>query len=167
MPFVTFADWLEDVIDEGRFRAFLSKSLVRGSVPDADLRALPDAACPQEGYAPLSPADLESLVAPIALYPDELVAQVLGAATYPEQITEAHDWLQWNSGLQGQALMWGDPRSTINNETHVSVKCVSPSKNSLQEQARRWRRWWRRERHTRRSSRWPTWRAPIIRSLTI
>lgn len=66
---------------------------------------LPDAACPQEGYAPLSPADLESLVAPIALYPDEFVAQVLGTATYPEQITEAHDWLQWNSGLQGQALM--------------------------------------------------------------
>jgi Protein of unknown function (DUF3300) len=92
---------------------------------------LPEAARRQEGYAPLSPADLESLVAPIALYPDELVAQVSGAATYPEQITEAHDWLQWNSGLQGQALMWGDPRSTINNETHVPVKSVSPSKNSL------------------------------------
>ena len=45
---------------------------------------LPGAVCPQEGYAPLSPADLESLVAPIALYPDELVAQDLGAATYPE-----------------------------------------------------------------------------------
>lgn len=126
-------------------------------MPDADLRELPDTACPQEGYAPLSSADLESLVAPIALYPDELVAQVLGAAGYPEQITEAHDWLQWNSGLQGQALMWGDPRSTINHETHVSVKCVSPSKNSLQEQARRWRRWWRRERQTRRSSGRPTW----------
>jgi hypothetical protein len=62
----------------------------------------PGAACPQEGYAPLSPADLESLVAPIALYPDELIALVLGAATYPEQITEAHDRLQWNRGCRGK-----------------------------------------------------------------
>ena len=66
---------------------------------------MPEGAWPQEDFAPFSAADLDSLVAPIALYPDELVAQVLGAATYPDQITEAYDWLQSNSGLQGQALM--------------------------------------------------------------
>ena len=37
---------------------------------------------PQEEYAPLGPEELDGLVAPIALYPDALVAQVLGAATF-------------------------------------------------------------------------------------
>jgi hypothetical protein len=37
----------------------------------------------QEEYAPLGPEELDGLVAPIALYPDALVAQVLGAATFP------------------------------------------------------------------------------------
>jgi len=36
--------------------------------------------------APLSTQDLDSLVAPIALYPDALVAQILSAATYPDQV---------------------------------------------------------------------------------
>lgn len=102
MPFVTFADWLEDVIDEGRFRAFLSKSLARGSVPDADLRALPDAACPQEGYAPLSPADLESLVAPIALYPDELVAQVWARRRIPSKSRKHTTGYSGTAGCKGK-----------------------------------------------------------------
>ncbi|HEY2647369.1 MAG TPA: DUF3300 domain-containing protein, partial [Candidatus Acidoferrales bacterium] len=41
----------------------------------------------------------------IALYPDALVAQVLGAATYPDEVTAADSWLKQNSGLQGQGLM--------------------------------------------------------------
>jgi hypothetical protein len=39
--------------------------------------------------APLTPAQLQQLVAPIALYPDALVAQILAAATYPAQVVEA------------------------------------------------------------------------------
>lgn len=42
-----------------------------------------------ELYAQPSPADLDGLVAPIALYPDSLLAQVLGAATYPDQVVAA------------------------------------------------------------------------------
>ena len=38
-------------------------------------------------------ADLQQLVAPIALYPDELVAQILAASTYPTQVVEADRWL--------------------------------------------------------------------------
>lgn len=49
-----------------------------------------------------TPADLQQLVAPIALYPDELVAQILAASTYPTQIVEADRWLQQNSSLQGE-----------------------------------------------------------------
>src|SRR6516164_1444439 len=49
--------------------------------------------------------ELYQLVAPIALFPDNLVAQVLAASTYPDQVTAAHTWLQQNSNLKGDQLM--------------------------------------------------------------
>jgi uncharacterized membrane protein YgcG len=52
----------------------------------------------------LTPEQLQELVAPIALYPDALVAQILAAASYPTQIVEAERFLQQNPNLQGQAL---------------------------------------------------------------
>ena len=48
--------------------------------------------------------ELQSLVAPIALYPDALVAQILSAATFPDQIAVANYWLQQNKNLTGTAL---------------------------------------------------------------
>lgn len=53
---------------------------------------------------PASTADIQQLVAPIALYPDELVAQILAASTYPTQIVEADRWLEQHSGLQDEQL---------------------------------------------------------------
>jgi uncharacterized membrane protein YgcG len=47
---------------------------------------------------------LDQLVAPIALYPDSLVAQILAAATYPTEVVEAERWMQQHSDLKGQAL---------------------------------------------------------------
>ena len=55
--------------------------------------------------APLSAEELQQLVAPIALYPDSLVAQILGAATFPDQVAAAASWLQQNSYLTGATLM--------------------------------------------------------------
>ena len=49
--------------------------------------------------------ELQSLVAPIALYPDSLVAQILNAATFPDQIAVANYWLEQNKSLTGSALM--------------------------------------------------------------
>jgi hypothetical protein len=54
---------------------------------------------------PLSAHELQQLAAPIALYPDALVAQILGAATFPDQVAAAADWLQHNKDLTGQTLM--------------------------------------------------------------
>jgi Protein of unknown function (DUF3300) len=54
---------------------------------------------------PLSAEELQQLVAPIALYPDALVAQILGAATFPDQVAAAASWLQQNSYLKGTTLM--------------------------------------------------------------
>ncbi len=64
---------------------------------------------PQE--APQAPPQLfgsdqlDNLVAPIALYPDPLLGQVLAASTYTLEIVEAQQWLQQNRSLQGQALI--------------------------------------------------------------
>uniref|UniRef100_Q01Z70 DUF3300 domain-containing protein n=1 Tax=Solibacter usitatus (strain Ellin6076) TaxID=234267 RepID=Q01Z70_SOLUE len=55
--------------------------------------------------APMSAAELQALVAPIALYPDALVAQILAAATFPDQVAVADYWVQQNHQLTGASLM--------------------------------------------------------------
>ncbi len=47
---------------------------------------------------------LDSLVAPIALYPDPLLAQVLAASTYPLEIVQLQQWLEMHKDLKGEAL---------------------------------------------------------------
>src|SRR5438094_1557787 len=55
--------------------------------------------------APKIPSDqLDSLVAPIALYPDPLLAQVLAASTYPLEIIQLQQWLDRNKNLKDKAL---------------------------------------------------------------
>ena len=54
--------------------------------------------------APQTAAQLQQLVAPIALYPDALVAQILAASTYPDQVVEADRWLQQHPDLRGEDL---------------------------------------------------------------
>src|SRR5271157_3861168 len=65
----------------------------------------------QDSQAPSAPLhkqqtseQLQQLVAPIALYPDSLVAQILAASTFPEQVVEADRWLQKHPDLKGDAL---------------------------------------------------------------
>src|SRR4051794_4880616 len=48
--------------------------------------------------------EIEQLVAPIALYPDALIAQVLMASTYPLEIVEAARWVKANPNVKGSAL---------------------------------------------------------------
>jgi uncharacterized membrane protein YgcG len=59
---------------------------------------------PTAQYNPQSPEQLQQLVAPIALYPDSLVAQILSAATFPEEVVEADRWVQAHQDLKGDAL---------------------------------------------------------------
>ena len=73
--------------------------------PPAAAAPAPAPAAPAPAaYTPPSAEQLYQLVAPIALYPDKLVAQVLAGATYPDQVTAAHDWLAQNAGLKGGPL---------------------------------------------------------------
>jgi Protein of unknown function (DUF3300) len=68
------------------------------------------AAAPAQGapapvpYTQQGPEQLQQLVAPIALYPDSLVAQILAASTFPEQVVEADRWVQAHPDLKGTDL---------------------------------------------------------------
>src|SRR6202034_3776413 len=68
---------------------------------DAQAPAQPSQAPP---YTQQTPDQLQQLVAPIALYPDSLVAQVLAASTFPAEIVEADRWVQAHPDLKGDAL---------------------------------------------------------------
>ncbi len=62
------------------------------------------AVAPSAAAKTFSQEELDQLVAPVALYPDALLAQVLMASTYPIEIVQAERWVKANSGLKDQKL---------------------------------------------------------------
>src|SRR5258708_29896683 len=70
-----------------------------------NLSANQDAQAAQDApYTQQTPEQMQQLVAPIALYPDSLVAQILAASTFPEQVVEADRWIQAHPDLEGDNL---------------------------------------------------------------
>ena len=75
-----------------------------------DLSAYQDAQPPAQSqsrappYTQQTPEQIQQLVAPIALYPDSLVAQILAASTFPEQVVQADRWVQGHPDLKGDEL---------------------------------------------------------------
>src|SRR6266478_750904 len=86
------------------FSLFLSCCLLLTTAPGAFADQTDQSAPAPVVSAQQSPAQLQQLVAPIALYPDALVAQILAAATYPDQIVEADRWMQQHPDLKGEQL---------------------------------------------------------------
>jgi hypothetical protein len=76
--------------------------LLAGGLVFAQQQPAPPAQGPQQQFPP---EQLDTLVAPVALYPDALLSQVLVASTYPLEITEAAQWLDQNGNLQGPQLV--------------------------------------------------------------
>jgi hypothetical protein len=70
------------------------------------LMSLPAGPFAQEpqGKTSFSQAELEQILAPIALYPDDVLAQILIASTYPLEIVQADRWAKQNKGMTGNAL---------------------------------------------------------------
>jgi uncharacterized membrane protein YgcG len=66
--------------------------------------AMPLAAQDAPGQKPFKPEEIEQIVAPIALYPDPLLAQVFMASTYPLEVVEAARWVAANPQMKGEAL---------------------------------------------------------------
>ena len=96
-------------------RAFRILSYLSGAVlfltlslPSATAQtAPPPAQAPpvQQTGAPIAPQQLDDLVAPIALYPDPLLAEVLAASTYPLEIAEAEQWMRDHPNWKGSKLI--------------------------------------------------------------
>jgi len=76
--------------------------------PPMDAQASQNQASQPDGQAPAyaqqTPEQLQQLVAPIALYPDSLVAQILAASTFPDEVVEADRWVQAHPDVKGEAL---------------------------------------------------------------
>ena len=64
----------------------------------------PPAAGAKADAAPLKQEELDQMLAPLALYPDDLLSQVLMASTYPIEIVQADRWVQAHKDLKGEAL---------------------------------------------------------------
>jgi len=72
--------------------------------PSKPLAVSSDLVAPKDASAPLGNEQIEQLVAPIALYPDALVAQILMASTYPLEVVQAARWSKDNPKVTGKAL---------------------------------------------------------------
>src|SRR5882762_8793456 len=64
----------------------------------------PNSLIAQDEAPRIPPDQLDALVAPVALFPDPLLAQTLAASTYPLELLQLHQWLAKNQGLKDQAL---------------------------------------------------------------
>ena len=84
----------------------------------------------------LPPQQLDNLVAPIALYPDPLLSQVLAASTYPVELVEAQQWSLANQNLSGQQLM--DAARQQNWDPSVQALVAMPNVLSMLTQDIRW-----------------------------
>jgi len=82
----------------------------------------------QSSTAALTNAQLEQLVAPIALHPDPLLSQMLMASTYPTEVVQAARWARENSGVTGQALQDAMLKQTWD----PSVKALTAVPQTLQ-----------------------------------
>src|ERR1700761_397573 len=87
------------------------RALIRSTCLVAALLVAAPAFAPQAAAPPpaaaasqFSQQQLDQLLAPIALYPDSLLSQVLMASTYPIEVVQADRWVKANPGLAGDPL---------------------------------------------------------------
>jgi hypothetical protein len=104
-----------------------------GSLPAQQEQAAP--APPTQPAQTLTGSQLDDLVAPVALYPDPLLGQVLAASTYPVELVEAQQWLK-TANLSGQALT--DAAKQQDWDPSVQALVVMPDVLNLLTQDIRW-----------------------------
>jgi Protein of unknown function (DUF3300) len=88
---------------------------------DSGRAAAADATAAEQAPPGLTSEQLDQLLAPIALYPDALLAQVLMASAYPLDVVAADRWLAKNGGLTGDQM-----EAALNNQPwDISVKIMT------------------------------------------
>ncbi|RBF82053.1 DUF3300 domain-containing protein, partial [Xanthomonas oryzae pv. oryzae] len=81
----------------------------------------PPGAVATPAYTPPTADQLYQLVAPIALFPDKLLAQTLAASVYPDQVVTAQEWLRSNSGLSAADRA----QATVSQSWDPSIKALT------------------------------------------
>ena len=81
----------------------------------------------QQAQSNFSQPELDQMLAPIALYPDALLSQVLMASTYPTEVVEASYWLKDNPNLRGEDAV----KAAENQQWDISVKSLLPFQQVL------------------------------------
>src|SRR5882724_753546 len=105
-------------------------------IPGSTVSGVPEPArqqstAPAKESAKIPHEQLDSLVAPIALYPDPLLAQVLAASTYPLEIIQLQQWLALHKDLKDQALA-----SAVEKEDwDPSVQAMAPLPDAVKQLA--------------------------------
>ena len=98
---------------------------------DAAADTLPAPVAQPVAYSPPAADVLYQMVAPIALYPDKLIAQILAGATYPDQVTAAETWLGQNPALPKTAMV-----NAVNAQSwDPSIKSLTQFPNVLEQMA--------------------------------
>src|SRR5262245_35320415 len=85
-------------------RAAAQQDKVPPANPPDTTKAADTTAAADTTSKPLTAQQLQSMVAPIALYPDDLLAQTLVASTYPLEIVQLQQWMAKNPNLKDKAL---------------------------------------------------------------
>ena len=98
-------DPTKSIMNHARLALVLLGTVAAGLLLSQEQQLAPVPTPTQPAEKPLSPQQLEDLVAPIALYPDTLLSQLLVASTYPLEVVEAEQWLQLNGKFKGKKLM--------------------------------------------------------------
>jgi hypothetical protein len=90
------------VTARGTIFLLLASVLLFGA--DCNAQAQTETVAPAQAHQQLGREQLDQLVAPIALYPDNLLSEILMASTYPLEVVQAERWLKANKGLKGDKL---------------------------------------------------------------
>jgi hypothetical protein len=102
--------------------AMLFSVLAQGLVVQAIAQTKP---APTSSQQLLKPEELDQLVAPIALYPDPLLAEVLMGATYPLEVVQADRWAKQNKNLKGDQLTTAVAKQTWDDSIKALVQVPS------------------------------------------
>jgi hypothetical protein len=103
---ISAVGFLQSAMERGMFRCgklLLALTVMLATAGVAAAQGTDSKSEPTE-QALLKPEQLDALVAPIALYPDALLANVLAASTYPLEVVQADRWVKAGKNLKGEAL---------------------------------------------------------------
>jgi hypothetical protein len=130
IAFIALQMWMREAITAEVALAAITPNAA--PQPEASLVIPVQAAGPADDVVsapPLSEGELDALIAPVALYPDPLLAQIFMASTYPLEVVQASRWVESNPNLKGEALT----AAVANKDWDPSIKSLVATPSVLKQ----------------------------------